>query len=651
MMWWYVCLLTAFVLICLAVEVAINRKRGKLRIGISLCLLLAAGYLLYAPAFFSTYELLAALFGGIINLLQIVSLDADYLTIYSEIMECVDIPFFRDAYLVLLGLVHFLVPAASAVTACTFLVAFFSNLQLFKAGRKSKALYIFSEVNEQSLHIAQSIRQLDRKATVIFADCPDRTAISELRQEYGYVTSEKKIEELENLRKGQREMYYYCLSAQQDESLNQALSLLAELVKEPPEQQKSSHIFLFSEAVDVEAMLDSVDKGFVNIEVFRQSESAVLDLLNRHPLYEKAENGVISLAVCGFGQVGQALVRAAAWCGQMDGYTLKIRVAGIGIAREKAAFFERCPALMSERYDIQVEDCADEAALCRSLLTNSGDATYIVVAEGGDSDAIALGLHLRRLYGRMNGAEGRWPLVAIYARGQDAHRMIKNLQTPEASAQKRRSYALIPFGGTDEVLNGQRLITSSLEGLAKNVHLVYESIFADAEINVEKALASYNVFEVNKRSNRANAMHIRYKLRMLGLDYTTDPEAEEVQLEDHLTPERLEALTRAEHDRWMAFLESEGWITASLDEVKAYQASGVSAGRHNCPLLKMHPYICPFEDLTARSAALGLDDSTVYDRELIRRIPDILHDKWGVSGVYYKIIKTTGGNGHDNEKR
>ena len=648
---WYVCLLAAFVLICLAIETAIDRRRGKLRIGISLCLLLAAGYLLYAPAFFSAYEFLAALFAGIINLLQIVSLDADYLTIYDAVVEHVSNPFFRGAYLVLLGVVHSLVPAASAVTACTFLVAFFSNLQLFKAGRKSKELYIFSEVNEQSLHIAQSIKQQNEKVTVIFSNCPDRSAISELRQEYGYVTSEKRIEELENLRKGRREIYYYCLSAKQDENIDRALSLLAKLVKEGPEQQKSSHIFIFSEAMDVEAMLDSVDKGFVNIEVFRQSESAVLDLLDRHPLYEKAENGLISLAVCGFDQVGQALVRAAAWCGQMDGYTLKIRVAGIGVARAKAEFFERYPGLASERYDIRIEDCTDEAALCRFLLTESSDATYIVVADDSDNGAISLGLHLRRLYGRLNGAEGRWPLIAVYARGQDAHRMIENLQTPEASVQKRRSYALIPFGGTDEVLDRQHFTSYALEGLAKNIHLVYESIFAESEIDVEKALANYNVFEVNKRSNRTNAMHIRYKLRMLGLDYTTDPDKEEVRLEDYLTPERLETLTCAEHDRWMAFLESEGWITASLEEVKAYQASGISAGRHNCPLLKMHPYICPFEELPARSAALGLGDSTVYDRELIRRIPDILHDRWGVSGVRYKIIKTTGGEVNDSEKQ
>ena len=89
----------------------------------------------------------------------------------------------------------------------------------------------------------------------------------------------------------------------------------------------------------------------------------------------------------------------------------------------------------------------------------------------------------------------------------------------------------------------------------------------------------------------------------------------------------------------MAFLESEGWESATVEEVRAYQASGISRGRHNCPLLKLHPYICPFGDLQECSDQLGLPDSTVYDRELIARIPDILHDKWNVSGKRYYIVK------------
>ena len=169
--------------------------------------------------------------------------------------------------------------------------------------------------------------------------------------------------------------------------------------------------------------------------------------------------------------------------------------------------------------------------------------------------------------------------------------------------------------------------------------MVYEDIFSDGPIDVPDALIRYNLFETNKRSNRANALHIPYKLAMLGLALSTDPQAEEVCLQDYLDAETLELLTYAEHDRWMAFLESEGWYTATMEDVAAYQASGISKGRHNCPILKMHPYICPFEDLAARSEALGLPDSTVYDRELIARIPDIVHDHWGATGKKYKIVK------------
>ena len=144
---------------------------------------------------------------------------------------------------------------------------------------------------------------------------------------------------------------------------------------------------------------------------------------------------------------------------------------------------------------------------------------------------------------------------------------------------------------------------------------------------------------MNKRSNRANALHIRYKLFLLGLDYTGSADAEEVDMAQYLTEEKLERMSRSEHDRWMAFLESEGWVGATVEQSKAYQLSGISKGRHNCPLLKMHPYICPYDELKERSDALGLPDSTVYDRELITRIPEILHDKWGITGKTYKIIE------------
>ena len=147
------------------------------------------------------------------------------------------------------------------------------------------------------------------------------------------------------------------------------------------------------------------------------------------------------------------------------------------------------------------------------------------------------------------------------------------------------------------------------------------------------------MFEVNKRSNRANALHIRYKLNLLGLDYTDNENAEAVDLNAYLTDDVLKKLAISEHDRWLTFLQSEGWTTSTKADVVAYRESGVSKGRHNCPLLKMHPYICEFDKLEDLALDLEGKDTRVYDYELIKKIPDILGDKWGIAKKKFKIVK------------
>ena len=126
---------------------------------------------------------------------------------------------------------------------------------------------------------------------------------------------------------------------------------------------------------------------------------------------------------------------------------------------------------------------------------------------------------------------------------------------------------------------------------------------------------------------------------MLGLDYTDQADAEEVDMREYYTDQYLTLLSISEHNRWMAFLETEGWSPSTKEEVYSYRESGISKGRHNCPILKMHPYICEYESLKELSMEIEGKDTTVYDKGLILRIPDILGDKWNVAGKKYKIIK------------
>ena len=297
------------------------------------------------------------------------------------------------------------------------------------------------------------------------------------------------------------------------------------------------------------------------------------------------------------------------------------------------------PGLFTERYRIDFYDCQSEKEVVDTISQHCADANYVIVSGASDNDTMNDGVRLRRLFYRLSKSYDYCPPIFCYIKEPVKYNIVRQLATAESNPKRKMSYDLIPFGSLSEVYAYDKLVDSDLEHLAKNVHLAYEEIFSDGPIDVKEALKRYNVFEVNKRSNRANALHIRYKLNLLGLDYGVREDVEPVAMSDYYTEEYLEQLSISEHDRWMAFLETEGWIPSTKEDVYAYRESGISKGRHNCPILKMHPYICAYDALKDLSLDLEGKDTTVYDGELILRIPDILGDKWNVAGKKYTIYK------------
>ena len=333
-------------------------------------------------------------------------------------------------------------------------------------------------------------------------------------------------------------------------------------------------------------------------------------------------------------------MKAIAWCGQLCGFSLKVSVVGVDINKQVEELKISVPGLFTNRYRISFHDCKTEKEVVDVISKKCADANYIIVNEDSDNDTMNRSIILRRLFYKLGNNYENCPPIFCYIKEPSKFNITKNLATAESNTKRKMSYGLIPFGSLSEIYSYKKLVDSELEGLAKNVHLAYEEIFSDGAIDVKEAIKSYGIFEVNKRSNRANALHIRYKLNLLGLDYCDANEnVSSVEMSAYYTEEHLEELSISEHDRWMAFLETEGWIQATREDVYSYRESGISKGRHNCPILKMHPYICEYEKLKDLSLELEGKDTTVYDKELVLRIPDILGDKWNVSGRKYKIIK------------
>ena len=87
--------------------------------------------------------------------------------------------------------------------------------------------------------------------------------------------------------------------------------------------------------------------------------------------------------------------------------------------------------------------------------------------------------------------------------------------------------------------------------------------------------------EYNRKSSIAAVLHVGYKLHSAGADSF---EAYAAYIKD---PEQMERQVRAEHDRWNAYMRSEGYITANLKEAADYLQhlhthKNVMALKHSC---------------------------------------------------------------------
>ncbi len=634
---WIICAAISFTLIILGVRAFFDKRKGSLRVLFVLLCLIGATYIAYLPAYLNKYDVVSGLVGNFIHILQVVTIDADIMEFYDVISSGMPHPVLTKIYMVLLGLIHISLPALSAISAVTVLFRCFSSMQLFIANTRKRPVFVFSEANKRSLQLAKSLERM--KCDIVFADSADDTLTDENENKLGYIFKEEEIEELNIKGRKDKEVYFFCISENEDDSLSHTLQLIEKYSKLKDSEQEHIHIYQFSRHEDYAVYIDSADKDSLDVHCINEYETLVYNLLDKYPLFKYTESD-IHVLLHGMTPLTTVALKAIAWCGQLNGFGMKISVVGIDINSKIDDLKLSAPNLFTDRYNISFYDCKTDKEMVDAITKNAADANYIIVADDTDNETMKSGLVLRRLFYKLDKDFKNCPPIFCHIQDPAKINIVKNLTTAESNAKRKMSYDLIPFGSLSEVFSYEILVDSELEKLAKNVHLAYEEIFSDGEIDVKDALKRYNIFEVNKRSNRANALHIRYKLNLMGLDYSADADDSEcVKMNDYYTEEYIERLSVSEHDRWMAFLDSDGWTQSTKEDVYAYRESGISKGRHNCPILKMHPYLCAYEELKELSEDLEGKDTTVYDKELVLRIPDILGDKWNVAGKKYKIIK------------
>ena len=482
------------------------------------------------------------------------------------------------------GIPEWMVPCYNLFFAVLFIFAplltfgavlsFFSNVS---AGRRyffnrNKSLCIFSELNERSVILAESLLEADKKRFLIFTDVSDEEgeAVNELKsraKNMGAVCFKTDIAELYYFKSRKNKLEMFVIGDDESENIKHGLKLI-EKYKSTPD----SNLYVFS----TNPVADILITGALNsageecdgkpIELKVRCVNEVRSLIYRN-LYDRGyesvfeglqqdENGIkrINAVVLGMGSCGTEMAKALAWVGQMDGYEITVSCFD---ENKKAAekFASLCPELMAysgksikgeARYVLNVYSDSDvtSRSFDEQILGLSG-LTYVFVALGTDEKSIAAAIKMRTLASK----RGWIPVIQAVVRDNDKKAALADIKN-----YKGKPYGIEVVGDMETSYSADVILESDIETAGKMRHLKYAP---DDE-------RSFWLYSYNYRSSIASAIHHKLKCKC-GIAGAEKKPCDRNEGE-------LWALRELEHRRWNAYMRSEGyeWAEKRDDMAKTH---------------------------------------------------------------------------------
>ncbi len=438
--------------------------------------------------------------GFLVNTMQTFSLDASYEESISKG------PALLRWYKAIL---YSLAPIIGGAVIYDVLAGVSPYLRLFF--KQFRCLYVFSELNEKSLCLAQSIAKDLESLTapvLIFADCPQAdTEQAQRARQLGAICLPDRVGNCSMLRHA-KQCVYFLMSCDENGELAELenLRLLQELLNAERPQwpaKKGCQIICFSNedasAERVRTLKDAYkrrlgedDAKKVVLHVMREYIQCANALMVEHPLVAgvggKESGASLRVLVVGNNALSRELYKTVFWCGQLLNHPLHLTAACVsekagGNTTELEGWLNRnCPELLKSctagdatlhlSFD---ESCADPyASLCfleegrdrlfsPAFLTRPrenkygiaesfmlSDCDYFILAAGSDSDNIALADALWRelIYLKRSGAAFGKKTIAVAVENSSLSE-IQRLRGEEL-LKEESDIVMIAFGSTAE---------------------------------------------------------------------------------------------------------------------------------------------------------------------------------------------------------
>ncbi len=558
------------------------KKRGKRKsvtpLHVMLCSVFVSAFVLFCPIYNASFagegfQPAKAVLWSLYSTIRLFILEGD-LGLVSEYMTS-DAGWMYTAYTGYSAILLVLAPFLTFGVVLTF----FKNLSArcrYLTGY-FKDVYVFSELNEKSVLLAESLKNTHPGRLLVFTDVSDEegTCSGEMLERTKVIDAicfKKDIHTI-NFRthSKRRNLYFFAMREKEEENVEDALKLI-ERYREIP----NTHLYVFATQVEGELLLTAQDKGKIKVRRVNEARSLVNRILyeSGETIFKGAitgENGMkhISAVVVGMGSHGTCMVKALSWFCQMDGYGLTLDVFDKD-PRVSDRLYVQCPELISERYNgvsvpgeaqyrIRIHGAmATDSRAFAEEIAKLKKATYVLVSLGSDEVNIRAAVYLRMLFER-NGAK---PVIQAIVYNSDKIKALAGITN-----YRGQSYDIDFIGDQESACSEAVILNSELEKEALKRHLKWGS---------EEDFWKY---EYNYSSSVASAIHMKVR-EALGV-----PGAGK--REEDLTEAERAFIEILEHRRWNAYMRSEGYV---------YSGSSDPASRND--LGKMHHDLVEFELLS-----------------------------------------------------
>lgn len=203
---------------------------------------------------------------------------------------------------------------------------------------------------------------------------------------------------------------------------------------------------------------------------------------------------------------------------------------------------------------------------------------------------------------------------------------------------------IVPYGALNQIFSLANISEWKIDKMAAFIHAGYYCNSNKSEKDedsltlFEKGIRDYeHQSEVNKRSSRATAIHIKYKFSDLGIQFEMG--TEKLYENEEKIRENEENLLIAEHNRWNTFQMLDGW--------EIWDEESFIPDCHRDKKAKMHAYLAKFEELDDIAEKIYNKDirPTDSDRMVLRVMTDAFaygvyeeYDRDRISAMINRII-------------